>query len=76
MLERFEGFLCQALYLNNVNANFVRNFILFGKEENYSGSTIYRTLNFVKTVLNFLEKRGVRTFVYELDLPKKREKRG
>lgn len=76
LLERFEGRMCQIVYLDGVNADFVRNFILFGKEENYSESTVYRTLNFVKTILNFLEKRGIRTFIYELELPKeKREKK-
>lgn len=76
LLERFEGFMCKRLYLNEINADFVYNFMLFGKEENYSESTVYRTLNFVKTILNFLEKRGIRTYVYELELPKeKRDKK-
>src|SRR5690606_37972814 len=76
LLERFEGFMCKRLYLNEINADFVYNFMLFGKEENYSESTVYRTLNFVKTILNFLEKRGIRTCLYELELPKeKRDKR-
>ncbi|WP_277632622.1 phage integrase SAM-like domain-containing protein [Avrilella dinanensis] len=76
LLERFEGRMCQIVYLDGVNADFVRDFILFGKEENYSESTVYRTLNFVKTILNFLEKRGIRTYVYELELPKeKRDKK-
>ena len=76
LLQRFEGHVCKILYLDDVNADFVRDFILFGKEENYSESTVYRTLNFVKTILNFLEKRGIRTYVYELELPKeKRDKK-
>lgn len=76
LLQRFEGYMCRTFHLSCVNADFVRNFLLFGEKENYSESTIYRTLNFVKTVLNFLEKRGVRTFIYELDLPKeKRDKK-
>lgn len=76
LLQRFEGHVCKILYLDDVNADFVRDFILFGKEENYSESTVYRTLNFVKTVLNFLEKRGIRTCLYKLELPKeKRDKR-
>src|SRR5690606_3017611 len=76
LLERFEGRMCQIVYLDGVNADFVRDFILFGKEENYSESTVYRTLNFVKTILNILKKRGIRTYVYELELPKeKRDKK-
>lgn len=70
MLKRFEGFQQKNLMLNEVNSNFVKDFIRFGELESYSSSTIYRTIYFVRTVLNFLEKRGIRTFVYELELPK------
>src|SRR5690606_40920363 len=40
LLQRFEGHVCKILYLDDVNADFVRDFILFGKEENYSESTV------------------------------------
>lgn len=70
MLRRFEGFQQKHLMINEVNSNFVKDFIKFGELEAYSCSTIYRTIYFVRTILNFLEKRGIRTFVYELELPK------
>lgn len=70
LLKRFEGYQQKHLMLDQVNSLFVQQFIAYGEAENYSISTIHRTIHFVRTVLNFLEKRGVRTFVYELELPK------
>jgi len=70
LLKRFEGYQQKHLMLDQVNGIFVQQFIAYGEAENYSVSTIHRTIHFVRTVLNFLEKRGVRTFVYELELPK------
>ncbi|WP_312339779.1 tyrosine-type recombinase/integrase [Sphingobacterium sp.] len=70
LLKRFEGYQQKHLMLDQVNGIFVQQFIAYGETENYSISTIHRTIHFVRTVLNFLEKRGVRTFVYELELPK------
>ncbi|WLD24304.1 phage integrase SAM-like domain-containing protein [Flavobacterium dauae] len=72
LMQRFEGHRMKQLMLDSVNAGFVRDFILFGEKEQYSKSTIYRTVNFVRTILNYLEKRGIRTFAYELELPKQR----
>lgn len=70
LLKRFEGHQQRHLMIEHVNSTFVKDFISFTEAENYSISTIHRTIHFVRTVLNFLEKRGVRTFVYELELPK------
>jgi hypothetical protein len=70
LLKRFEGYQQKHLMLDQVNSLFVQQFIAYGEAENYSVSTIHRTIHWVRTVLNFLEKRGVRTFVYELELPK------
>ena len=70
LLKRYEGHQQKHLMLDQVNSLFVQQFIAYGEAENYSISTIHRTIHFVRTVLNFLEKRGVRTFVYELELPK------
>ncbi|WP_313531331.1 tyrosine-type recombinase/integrase [Sphingobacterium multivorum] len=70
LLKRFEGYQQKHLMLDQVNGIFVQQFIAYGEAENYSVSTIHRTIHFVRTVLNFLEKRGVRTYVYELELPK------
>ncbi|WET69063.1 tyrosine-type recombinase/integrase [Sphingobacterium sp.] len=70
MIERYQGHCMNELMINKVNAEFVKRFLEFGKDEQYSQSTIYRSIHFVRTVLNFLEKRGIRTFAYEVELPK------
>ncbi|TYR33285.1 tyrosine-type recombinase/integrase [Sphingobacterium phlebotomi] len=74
LIQRFEGYALKHFKIKEVNAAFVKQFFLFGAEENYSPSTLYRTISFIQTVLNFLEKRGVRTFAYELELPKIKKK--
>ncbi|MCR8557839.1 site-specific integrase [Mucilaginibacter sp. BJC16-A38] len=70
LLQRFEGNRMRHIMIEHVNSTFVREFLEFCKQESYNNSTAYRTINFIKTVLNHLEKRGVRTFAYELELPK------
>ena len=75
LLERFEGFLCKKLYVEEINVDFIKNFIVFGKNEEYSENTIYRTIHFVKTILNFAERKGVRTCVRELEIRRERQKR-
>ena len=75
LLERFEGFLCEKLYVEEINVDFIKNFIVFGKNEEYSENTIYRTIHFVKTILNFAERKGVRTCVRELEIRRERQKR-
>lgn len=75
LLERFEGFLCKTLYVETVNSDFISDFMLFGKEEEYSENTIYRTIHFVKTILNFAERKGVRTCVRELEIRRERIKK-
>ncbi|MDQ1086143.1 tyrosine-type recombinase/integrase [Siphonobacter sp. SORGH_AS_1065] len=73
LIERFEGHRRQTLVIEQVNADFVRDFLAFGTLEAYSTSTVHRTIHFVRTILNFLEKRGVRTFAYELELPREKQ---
>lgn len=75
LLERFEGFLCKKLYIEEVNSDFIRDFMIFGKEEEYSENTIYRTIHFVKTILNFAERKGIRTCVRELELRREKQKK-
>jgi integrase len=70
LFQRFEGYSMRHLMISDVNAAFVKQFLEFGKQEAYSSSTMHRSVNFIKTVLNYLERRGTRTFVYELELPK------
>ncbi len=72
-LERYEGYICKNLLIEDVNSSFVRNFIEFGRKEAYNDSTLFRTIHFVKTILNYLEKRGIRTYVYEIELPKEKK---
>src|SRR5690606_21593898 len=47
----------------------------FGKEEEYSENTIYRTIHFVKTILNFAERKGIRTGVRELEIRREKQRR-
>ncbi|MCL1035517.1 phage integrase SAM-like domain-containing protein [Elizabethkingia anophelis] len=72
LIQRFEGYIMKHLFIEDINMEFVKKFIAFGKEEKYSENTIYRTIHFVKTILNFVEKKGVRTSVREMNI--KREK--
>jgi len=74
LIQRFEGYAMKHFKIKEVNASFVKQFFLYGTSEDYSPSTLYRTVSFVQTVLNFLEKRGVRTFAYELELRKIKKK--
>ncbi|MXS71890.1 integrase [Flavobacteriaceae bacterium W22] len=75
LLERFEGFVCKKLYVEEINSDFIKNFMVFGKDEGYSENTICRTIHFVKTILNFAERKGVRTCVRELEIRRDRPKR-
>ncbi|WP_312313836.1 phage integrase SAM-like domain-containing protein, partial [Empedobacter brevis] len=59
LLERFEGYATQRLYVDTINSHFITEFIKFGREEKYSDNTLYRTIHFVKTILNFAERRGI-----------------
>ncbi|MCP1252403.1 site-specific integrase [Elizabethkingia sp. S0634] len=72
LIQRFEGYIMKHLFIEDINMEFVKKFIAFGREEKYSENTIYRTIHFVKTILNFVEKKGVRTSVREMNI--KREK--
>lgn len=75
LIKRYEGHSLNILYIHNLDANFINDFISFGLYENYSESTIYRTLHFIKTILNFAEKKGLRTSVRELDFRKEKQER-
>lgn len=73
LLERFEGQTASRLFVETLDAEFISKFILYGKEEEYSLSTIYRTIHFVKTILNFAERKGVRTRVRELEIRREKQ---
>jgi site-specific recombinase XerD len=72
-LERYEGYICKNLFIEDINSAFVKDFLDFGRKELYSDSTLFRTIYFVRTILNYLEKRGIRTYVYELELPREKK---
>ncbi|RMZ59060.1 integrase [Chryseobacterium nematophagum] len=72
LLKRFEGYTTQRLYIDSLNGHFITDFIAFGKKEEYSENTIYRSIHFVKTILNFAERKGIKTCVRELEV--RREK--
>lgn len=75
LLERFEGYICKKLYIGEINSDFIKDFMVFGKEEEYSENTIYRTIHFVKTILNYAERKGIRTCVRELEIRRERQKK-
>lgn len=70
LIRRFEGSQMKHLMIGDINSGFLQDFISFGQEEEYSDSTIYRTINFVKTILNHVEEKGIRTAVKELKIRK------
>lgn len=73
LFERFEGFILRQLTVVEVNSSFIKNFLKFGKQEEYSENTIYRSIHFVKTILNFAERKGIRTAVRELDIRREKQ---
>ncbi len=68
LLERLEGYLTRRLYIEHINSDFINNFLQFARLEEYSENTIYRTIHFVKTILNFAERKGIRTGVGQLEI--------
>lgn len=75
LIARFEGFIKNRITINNVNCEFVQNFISFCKQESYNENTIYRSLNFIKTILNFVEKKGVVTSLREFEFKRIKEEK-
>ena len=75
LIEKFEGFIMERLYVDTIDGNFINNFILFGKEEAYSENTIYRTVHFIRTILLFAERKGIRTSIRELEIRREKQQR-
>lgn len=75
MIQRFEGTSCKVLYIRNIDSDFIKDFVIFGKNEEYSENTTYRTIHFVKTILNFAERKGIRTNVRELEMKREVQRR-
>ncbi len=70
MIEKFEGFVARYILVEEVDPEFIRRFCQFGKEEHYTQSTVSRTIEFVKTILNYAERKGIITKVRQLEVPK------
>lgn len=75
LIERFEGSIMKRLGVDNTGMEFVKEFIAFGKMEEYSENTIYRTIHFVKTILNFAEKKGIVTQVRMMEIRREKQHR-
>ncbi|ATC37694.1 MULTISPECIES: phage integrase SAM-like domain-containing protein [Elizabethkingia] len=75
LIQRFEGYIMKNLFIDDINMKFVKKLIIYGKEEGYSENTIYRTIDFVKTILNFLEGKGIRTAVREINVRKEKQQK-
>ena len=75
LLERFEGYSTNRLYVNSINSDFINEFLRFGREEKYSDNTLYRTIHFVKTILNFVERKGIRTSIREIEIRREKQRK-
>ncbi|WP_278550948.1 phage integrase SAM-like domain-containing protein [Elizabethkingia bruuniana] len=75
LIQRFEGTMMSQLMIQDVNSEFIKKILSFGQEELYSENTIYRTIHFVKTILNYAERQGIRTSVRDLDIKREKQKK-
>lgn len=73
LFERFEGYRSGHIMLHDINAALIREFIEFGKEASYSDNTLSRSVGFMRTILNHLEKKGTRTTINEVEIPRYRK---
>ncbi|WP_307460616.1 site-specific integrase [Chryseobacterium sp. SORGH_AS_0447] len=70
LMEKFEGFRYQRIFPEGIDRSFIADFYAFGRQEEYTESTINRSAEFIKTILNFAETKGIRTNVRQLEIPK------
>lgn len=70
MMEKFQGFLGRNMLTEEVDSAMIREFYKFGRLEEYTESTLNRTAEFIKTILNFAERQGIITQVRQLEVPK------
>ncbi|WP_294293526.1 phage integrase SAM-like domain-containing protein [uncultured Chryseobacterium sp.] len=75
LMEKFEGFLCKCMYTEEIDNHFIKQFYEFGRKEQYTESTIQRSAEFIKTILNFAELKGIRTHVRQITIPKSKVQR-
>ncbi|WP_228422422.1 tyrosine-type recombinase/integrase [Chryseobacterium aurantiacum] len=73
LIERFDGYMAKRFCIESIDMNFVRDFLAFGKTEEYSENTLYRTIHFIKTILNFAEKKGIRTQVWQIEVRREKQ---
>lgn len=71
LFERFEAYRLKSILLEDINSNLTKEFYEFGRIEKYSENTLSRSINFVRTILNDLEKKGFNTSVNQVESPKK-----
>lgn len=71
LFERFEAYRLKNIMLEDIDVDLVREFYEFGRIEKYSENTMSRSINFIRTILNALEKKGVTTSVNQVGSPKK-----
>jgi len=72
LFERFEAYRLKNILLEDINANLTKEFYEFGQIEKYSENTLLRSISFIRTILNALEKKGVSTSVNQVEIPKKK----
>ncbi|MCW3160836.1 site-specific integrase [Chryseobacterium oryctis] len=75
LIERFEGFLQSKIKIDKIDNNFAKEFLLFGRNESYSEATIFRTLKFIRTILNFIEKQGKATSIRNFEFKKEKQEK-
>ncbi|GEN76357.1 site-specific integrase [Chryseobacterium hagamense] len=75
LMEKFEGYLCRRILPEDIDSFFIRSFYAFGREEQYTESTLNRSAEFIKTILNFAETKGIRTHVRQIEIPRSKVQR-
>lgn len=75
LTERFEGTIGERMLPEQVDVAFIKKFMLFCEAEDYSQNTIYRSIDFIKTILCFAERKGLKTNVRELDFRRERNQK-
>lgn len=75
LISRFEGASLKNLGINQVGLEFIRDFTTFTEKEEYSESTVHRTIHFVKTILHYAEKKGIKTQVRLMEIKKEKQQR-
>jgi integrase len=58
-LQRFESFLSQKLFIEDINASTIQDFIRYSKGERYAESTIIKDVTMIKTLCYSAEAQGI-----------------